>query len=286
MEETTPAVVETPTSETYINPDGTWKEGWKEALVPEDLRDEKFYDSDFCANLPALIKTAGNQAKMLGKKGVIPLSEKSTETEVMEWRKAHGVPDKYTYQKPTDLKMVELEDEWVNQTLEKFNKANLSQRQAEIAMEVLHERLKSYEDEYERSEKEEVTKINQQILMEENTEYETNSQLVNKAVRQFTQGWPDEDILKLFGTVDSQGGINSLEHIELKPLLRKFLTSIGKSMGEHRMVTGETGGKSLQEQLDEVRSSEAYQKGIGKARQDAVNKAIKLQEQINAQMGR
>jgi len=283
-EVTTP---DTPTSETtFINPDGTYKEGWKAALLPEDLRTEGFYDSPFNANVKELLKTAGNQAKMLGKKGVIPINEKSSEFEVRAFRTATGVPDKYTYQKPTDLKMVELPDDFVNRTLEAFNKANMTQPQVDLAMKTLHDFLKANETEFEKSEQEEIDKINQAILTEENTAYETNSHYIDNAVRQFTQGWSEEDILKVFGTADSKGGINSSDHIELKPLLRKFLINVGKQMGEGRMVIGETGGKSLQDQLDEVKKTPEYTSGFGKLHQEAINKALKLQEQINKQQGK
>lgn len=275
------------TSETtFINPDFTYKDGWKEALLPDDLRTEAFYDSPFNANVKELLKTAGNQAKMLGKKGAIPVNEKSTDFEVRAWRTALGVPDKYTYQKPTDLKMTDIPDDFINRTLDGFNKANMTQGQVDLAMKTFHDFLKANEMEFDKTEKEEIEKINRQILADENTDYETNSHYIDNTVRQFTQGWPDEDILKLFGTVDSKGGIHSKDHIELKPLLRKFLINVGKSMGEGRAVTGETGGRSLQEQLDEVMKSEDYLKGVGKPHQDAINKALKLREQMNKQQGR
>ena len=270
------------TSETYINPDGTYKEGWKEALLPEDMRNEKFYDSPFNSDVRELLKTAGNQARMLGKKGVIPLNENSTEFEIQAWRRAHGVPDKYDYQKPDDLQMVDLSDEWLGTTLDTFNKANLSQKQVETVMGVFHDFFKSSEDEYSREETDAINKINQQILQEENTNYDENSQYIDKAVRQFTQGWPEEDIIKLFGQVDSKGGINSLEHIELKPLFRRFLSNIGRSVSEHHAVTGELSGEALQAQLDKIMASEEYLKGYGKPHQDAVNKALKLREMMNA----
>ena len=269
----------------FINADGTYKEGWKEALLPEDLRAEKFYDSPFNRDIRELLKTSGNQAKTLGKKGIVPLSDKSTELEIQEWRKAHGVPDKYTYQKP-DLKMIELDDDFVNKTLEDFNKANLSQAQLDTVMKTFHDFWRQQELDFEKSESDSVNKINQQILTEENTEYETNSQLIDNTVRQFTQGWGDDDIQKLFGTVDSKGGINSSEHIELKPLLRKFLINVGKAMGEHRMVTGEIGGKSLQQQLEEAMKEPAFLTGYGKLHQEAVDRVRKLREALNKQMGK
>ena len=272
--------------ETFINPDGTYKEGWKEKLLPEELRNDKFYDSPFNANVNELLKTAGNQAKMLGKKGIIPINEKSSDFEIQEYRKAMGIPEKYEFKKP-DLKMVDIPDEFINETLDKFNKMHFTQAQVDAAMESFTSYFKNMEEQYEREEVEKSTEINNKILAEENTNYETNSLYIDNAVRKFTQGWPEEDIMTLFGTSDTKDGINSKDHIELKPLLRRFLTEIGKSIGEGRMVTGDTGGKSLQEQLDEVMKSEDYLSNNNlKAHQEAINKALRLREQLNKQIGR
>jgi hypothetical protein len=285
-EDTTPAVEEPTSGESFINPDGTYKEGWKDALLPEELRAEKFYDSPFNSNVKELLKTAGNQAKMLGKKGVIPLTENSTDFEKQQWRLAHKVPDTYTYEKPTDLQAIEITDEFVEKTQAALNKVNLDQGQFDTVMGIFHNFWKEKEAEFEATEKEEVGKVNQQILTEENTKYETNSQFVDSAVRQFTQGWTEEDRLKLFGTVDSSGGINSVEHIGLKPLLRKFLINVGMGMGEHRMVAGDIGGKSLQDQLDEAMKDPAYLSGYGKSHQEALDKVQRLREQLNKQLGK
>jgi hypothetical protein len=223
---------------------------------------------------------------MLGKKGIIPINEKSSDFEVQEYRKAMGIPEKYEFKKP-ELKMVEIPDEFINETLEKFNKMHFTQQQVDTAMESFTGYFKNLEEQYEKEEVEKATEINNKILAEENTNYETNSLYIDNAVRKFTQGWTEEDIMTLFGTADSKDGINSKDHIELKPLLRRFLTEIGKSIGEGRMVTGETTGKSLQDQLDEVMKSEDYLNNNNlKAHQEAINKALRLREQINKQIGR
>jgi hypothetical protein len=73
----------------------------------------------------------------------------------------------------------------------------------------------------------------------------------------------------------------------MKPLLRKFLVGVGKAMGEGRSVIGETGGKSLQEQLDELMKTPEYMTNTNlKAHKEAVEKALRLREQINKSIGR
>jgi len=285
---TTPPVVTPPATsdQSFINPDGTYKEGWKDALLPEELRNEHFYDSPFNTDVKELLKTAGNQAKMLGKKGVIPITEKSSPFEIQEWRRATGVPDKYLYEKPTDLEMYDIPDTFINETFDEFNKLNMTQGQVDSVMKRVHGLLKSMEAEYTKAEEDERKKVNQQILMDENTEYETNSHYIDTVVRRFTEGWTEEDVVKLFAPADYGDGINSKDHIELKPLFRKFLVNVGKATGEGRIVLGDAGGKSLEDQLEEVMKSPEYLTGFGKVHTDAINKALKLREQLNKQQGR
>jgi len=278
---TTPEV--TPTSEeTYINSDGTYKEGWKDALLPEELRTEKFYDSPFNANVKELLKTAGNQAKMLGKKGVIPLSDKSSETEVIEWRKAHGVPDSYKYQVPEDLKIDE-EGDFISKNLDEINKRNISQGQLDYIAELYQNEIRSKNQEHDNWIVQQQNMSNQEILKREGMTYEENQQNIDKIVRLGTQGWSDEDIQMLFPTPNSEKEyITNIEdnYFKTKSLQRMFLANIGKLIGEHRMVQGETGGKSIQTQIDEIMHSPEYQTGYGKLHQEAVDKLIKLREMM------
>jgi len=172
-------------TEVFINPDGSYKDGWKENLLPEELRNEKFYDSPFNSNVKELLKTAGNQAKMLGKKGVIIPNEKSNEFEVKEFRKAIGVPDKYDFKKPESL---DIKDDELQKHLEELNKNNFTPKQLEVHMKFVNDLIKSKSTLSELEKQTKVQEINNNILKEENTNYETNSLYIDNAVRQFTQG--------------------------------------------------------------------------------------------------
>jgi hypothetical protein len=283
-DEVTTPVATPPSETTYINPDGSYKEGWKDALLPDDLKADKFFDSPFNANVKELLKTAGNQAKMLGKKGIVPVSEKSSEFEVKEYRKAMGVPDKYTYQKPAGVKALEGQDQVIENALGEFNKLNMSQSQVDAAMGFFNNFLKNVEVQDDQTKTKAMEEQDRLILTEENTAYETNTHYVDNVVRQFTQGWSDQDVLALFPTKESQK--EGWDPARSKLLMRRFLVNAGKSIGEGRMVIGDTSGKSLQQQLDEVMKSPEYLSGTGKLHQDALQKALKLREQMNKQQGR
>jgi len=276
MDEATATTTEsssTETTEAFINSDGTYKDGWKDVLLPEELRTEKFYDSPFNANVKELLKTAGNQAKMLGKKGVVPINDKSTEFEVKEYRRAMNVPDKYEYQKP-DIEMLKDKDDILSAMHDKWNKKNLSQDQVNVVMEDFHNILKTTEAQKQAAEIAESAEQDRQILTEENTNYEVNSHYIDNAVRKFTEGWGDDDILALFPSkehpVGEFGGNKRL-------LMRKFLANVGQAMGEGRMVQGDLSGPPLQQQLNDIMNDPDYLSNKNIARHDElVAKASKL----------
>jgi len=283
MSEEEATAVESSSEETFINPDGSYKDGWKDALLPEGMRAEKFYDSPFNANVKELLKTAGNQAKMLGKQGVVPINEKSTDFEVQKFREAMGVPDKYDYEKP-DLEIFKDKDDTIKAMLEKWNKNNIPQSHVNMVMEDFHNFLKSEEMQTEAAKAAESAEEDRQVLEAESTNYEVNSHYIDNAVRQFTQDWPDDDILALFPSkehpsTDFKGN--------KKILMRKFLAGVGKAIGEGKSVTGEATGAGLQQQLDEVMKDPDYLSNTNlKRHAEMVQKASKLFNEIAKQQGR
>ena len=278
------ATVAEPSSETaFINPDGSYKDGWKDALLPEEMRGEKFYDSPFNANVKELLKTAGNQAKMLGKKGVVPVTEKSNEFEVKEYRRAMGVPDEYTYEKP-DLKVLKEQDDVIKKALDEFNELNMPQPHVDAAMGFFHNFLKSMEMQSEASEAAKVAEQDRQVLAEENTEYEVNSHYIDNAVRRFTEGWGDDDILSLFPSKEHPS--TNLDGNK-KLLMRRFLANVGKAIGEGKTVMGEGSGVNVQQQIEEIMKDPDYTSNTNlKRHNELVQKALKLFEQAAEQQGR
>jgi hypothetical protein len=94
------AVVEAPAPGSFVNPDGTFKEGWDKALVPEDFQGRNVYKS--FVDLPSLMKLIGNQDATIKRqgKGLMVPDEKATPTEKEAFYKALGRPDK-----PEDYKV-------------------------------------------------------------------------------------------------------------------------------------------------------------------------------------
>jgi hypothetical protein len=140
-----------------------------------------------------------------------------------------------------------------------------------------HDFLKNMKAQEEATTQAESAEQNKQILETEGANYDTNSHYIDNAVVKFTQGWPEEDILALF---PAEGHPSGEWEGNKKMLMRKFLANVGKSVSETTMIPGDTSGKSISDQLDEVMKSPEYQNGFGKAHQEAVNKALKLREML------
>jgi len=90
-----PAATETPTAPTqhttsYVNPDGTFAEGWANNL-PEDSAAYKDTLSKY-KSVPDMAKALANANALIGKKLGVP-NEKSSPEEVAAFRRSLGVPD-------------------------------------------------------------------------------------------------------------------------------------------------------------------------------------------------
>ena len=274
--EGTPATSEDVIS--FINKDGTFKEGWKDVLLPEELRKENFYDSDFAKDIPTILKTVGNQAKMMGKKGVVPISEKSSEMEIAEFRKAMGVPDQYNYAKPEDIKSVDLSDEFVKPIFEKFNKAHLNQGQFDVVMGVVHDYFRNLEKEYEDSVKEDVRKAEETIMAEHGVNYDSDVHLANFGIEKITAEWPPERKQRIFGTPEAPAGINAPEFAAMRPFFLDFCTEVGKRVSEGKIVTEVEGTVtgSLQDQIDTLMKTDEYKNAANPKHQKTVELVQKL----------
>ncbi len=90
-----PAATETSTAPTqhttsYVNPDGTFAEGWANNL-PEDSAAYKDTLSKY-KSVPDMAKALANANALIGKKLGVP-NEKSSPEEVAAFRRSLGVPD-------------------------------------------------------------------------------------------------------------------------------------------------------------------------------------------------
>jgi hypothetical protein len=253
---------------TCFNPDGTFKQGYKEQLLPEDLRGEKFYD--IFTDIKGLAKTAGNQAKMIGKysttKGVLPISDKSTPEEIEAFDQALGVPktaDDYKMEIPKGLEH-RFDPEMMKQAKQIFKASHFNQSQVDALWKFENERSAAAWAEQEKQQAAADDAAENLIRQTHANDYDQSLHLVRLGIDKVTAAWPQDKREALFGTEEKPGGINDPALAALRPHLFDFLAQIGSLFVESKMVNPEEGGGGAyqgQSQIDALRATPGFADG-------------------------
>ncbi len=128
----------------YLNPDGTFKDGWQ-SLAPEDFRGRTVYKG--ITGIKDLLKQVGHQASLIGRqgKGIVPPPADASPTEIEMFYEALGRP-----KTPTDYKVdvpKEMESFYdktmLSEALSDLHKVGLTQKQVEAVMSLDAKRLKA-----------------------------------------------------------------------------------------------------------------------------------------------
>ena len=269
-----PATTEAPLDITkYINNDGTFKEGYKDVLAPEELRTNKVYD--IFSDIKGLMKCVGNQAITLGKygstKGVLPINEKSTPFEVEAFRQALGVPKDgsgYKYTPPEDISSEDLSPEFMTETFTALNKSNLNQSQVDTVMNLYANHLRTVEKAVDEELARQVSDATNRLQAKWGDQFEARTNLAKAFITKMTSRMSAEEYEELFGkevqiqnadgitTTDREGGINIAEFAPLRPLLLDLFANIEERYGvEDSALAPEVAGVrvgSLQQQIDDA----------------------------------
>jgi hypothetical protein len=279
----------------YIEPDGKFKEGWKNSpLVPEELRTNKVYD--LSSNLQEVLKMLGHQSVTLGKygttKGVLPITEKSSPFEIEAFRTALGVPKDatgYKYVPPEDISVEDMSPEFLQPTLAEFNKAHYTQPQVDVAMNLYanHLRLidKAVDDELARQ----VADAQGRLETEWGDKLEARTNLAKAFITKMASGWSPEKYKELFGqevtitnqdgtqTKTREGGINDAEFAPLRPLLLDLFANIEEKYGvEDSALAPEVAGArvvSVQQQIEEIEATPGFMDGKLRSSLDSRDRA-------------
>jgi hypothetical protein len=212
----------------YIEPDGRFKPGWKEALLPEDLRPEKFYD--VFSDVKGILKTAGTDHRMIGKKGVIVPTEKSSQSEVDAYRQAIGVPQDvsgYKWQKPDDIHIEDMSPEFTKGVLTEFHKAGYTPKQAETALNYYTNHLRGIEKALDMAEQQEFQIAEQKIREESGAAYDQRLHLANRMIEENTRGWSTEK---------KDAFLSAINENNLRPYVMDFLANVGGKFMEHKII--------------------------------------------------
>jgi len=292
-----------------IDEEGNFVGNWKEQYLDEDVRSEKFFDSDHAKNVKTLLKKAHSQEKELGRlksgKNLIQMpTEKSTPEEIEAYRISIGVPKEYQYNRPDDIAEDVVTSEFMTDTMKRLNEANLNQKQFDTVMDVFQDRIRAFEQEGINELNKNTAEAIKRLNDEHGDKLDVRLDLAKKFITIASDLWPAEKYQELFGKEDENGertgGINAPEFAPLRPLLLDLFASY---VEKHDLPTSaaladttESKVQSLEEQLKTLEATPGFLEGklrtssneldrqkheeIMKKRDDLIRRQTELQNNI------
>lgn len=199
-----PAATPGPKVLDFLEADGSFKEGWVEALTPEDYRqmaDKRVYGS--VNGLKAALKQLAYQNRIIQDKGkgFLPLKEDATPTEVELYRQAMGIPaepEGYNIQAPADLADY-YDDEGLKETLAAFHAAHMTPAQVKAVMEIDAKRLKDGIEAQKVAETEARAETESALKELWGEKFEGNLRLANRVIAETWSEEDQKDVLKVIG---------------------------------------------------------------------------------------
>jgi hypothetical protein len=251
---------EMPTS--YVNDDGTFKEGWRDKLIPADVHTRNKMIFSGMNNVNDLINQIDNQALTISRqgKGIFPPTQDSSEHEVKAFYKAIGVPDTpdgYTLNIPDDVKHYYQDEESMNEARSILHGLNLTPKQFAGVMELDAQRMRKSEEMMKADPMEfyehaldlampiMAQEAEKELRLKWGQAYDTRMHLANAAITENTQEGDERDRL--------------LERIGNDPLVADFIATIqNKHYTESHGVDTSLGGgvtaKNVEQQIAEITS--------------------------------
>ena len=176
-----PAAPPAPT-ESFISEDLTLKEGWQNALLPEDLRSQPIYNQ--VKDIKGALSIIGNQAKLVGKKGVILPTELSKPEEWDALYETLGRPktvEDYALPIPEELKDY-YDDDLVKNAKSLFHKIGLNQKQANALWEFEKNRNAFIDKTLEQTEIQEKLEAETNLRNKWGNAYDENMHIANRVI--------------------------------------------------------------------------------------------------------
>lgn len=223
----------------YVGANGELLEGWREGLVDENLRGDTVYDK--VTDVQGLTRQLSVLDKQVGKKGVIIPGETASEAEINAYHEAIGVPktpeDYASLMKRPEKMPKEYWDEALNKEARVlFHKLGLTPKQASSIMEFDNLRTMAGIESNTADDERALRDAEDAFTAEQGNAKEATIHLMNRFVSEATKDWSEEDKVKLFGTDELPGGMNSAEFAPLKNLFIKLLAAGGKKFLEHHII--------------------------------------------------
>lgn len=263
----------------YINTDGTFKDGYKDGLIPDELRGNKVYDIP--KDIQSVLKMVGHQSITLGKygstKGVLPINEKSTPSEIEAFRSAVGVPKDSSGYKYTAPEHSPITPQQQKEVFDLFNKSNFTQGQVDTAMGLYNQRVAEAQKEYNTRLQTMVEEAEDKIRNKWGNKYDERLLLSKSFISKMTGQMTPDEYDDLFGkeievsdvagniTKSREGGINSAEFSPIRAQLLDLFSNIEEKYGiQDSAVISESGStisSSIREQIVELEATPGFMDG-------------------------
>jgi len=239
----TPDAIKQPDPGSFVNPDGTLKDGWRD-LIPEDFRGRQVFDT--VGNLGDVFKQLGNKDVLISRqgKGVMVPPKNATPTERDMFFDAIGRPKTAAdYKVELPKGMEEYYDvPFLEEAKMDLHKAGLTQEQVDIVMAVDQKRL--------------VKGLEQLKAQEEAASKEAETALRTR------WGPAYDERLHIANRMIAENVANEEEKAELLSLIGNkvriadFLATIGKKFMEGKLITGGVQSTQMTPQEHETRGRE------------------------------
>ncbi len=228
---TTEGVEEKSLPGAFVNPDGTFKEGWRD-LIPEDVRGRKVFD--MATDLPSILKQLGNADALIGRqgKGVMVPTDKSTQTERDMFYEAIGRP-----KTPADYKIEPpkgLEDFYdtplVQEAREDMHRGGFTQKQVDIVMALDAKRIAQGVKENEEAQVAEREEVERALREKWGEAFDERLGIANRMIEENVSAEAKESILAIIGN---------------NPHVADLLATIGKKFMEDTVIHHDGTGTAL-----------------------------------------
>lgn len=249
-------VVNPPAStETFINTDGTFKEGWQGKYIPAEVQERNQMLWSGMHSMSDLVHQINNQDQTISRqgKGIFPPGENANETEVKAFHKAIGVPDTpdgYTLTVPKEVEKYYQDQELMNEAKTAFHKLGLTPKQFVGVMALDAARMQRadaemkanpmayYEEALEAALPIMKAEAEKALRLKWGQAYDARLQLANAAIAENTQEGEERDLL--------------LERIGNDPVVADFIATIqNKHHTESHGIDVTLGGGSKYMNVDQ-----------------------------------
>jgi hypothetical protein len=243
---------------------------WRDSLG-DDLRDNPSLST--IPDIGTLAKNYVETKSLVGKKGIIQPGENATPEEINEYHAKLGrpeSPDKYEFAPPPDMPQEFPYSPDLEQGFRtKAHELGMSNKQAKELFDwYLTSNLEGFQTLTQQTDQGRV-EAEKSLKSDWGKDYETNIEAANRVIRQY-------------GDPIVQESIANKDPIWNDPKLARFLSSIGKAMGESDFVKGDTSAAtSLEGKMKSLMADPAYLDKKDMRHNDVVLQVWNLRQQLN-----